>query len=80
MDKDFLVIGQWAISRKSGKLRHRLCRRWCDRFNEYNENLHDCLEEGEDFNSTYFDKDHNITYYTRTIPCLIMDLARAMRK
>lgn len=39
---EYIVMGAWAVQAKTGKIRHKLCRRWCDFFNQTNDAKHYC--------------------------------------
>ena len=39
---EYIVLGAWAVQIKTGKIRHKPCRRWCDLYNEANATFHYC--------------------------------------
>lgn len=45
---EYLVMGDWAIQVKTGKVRHKLCKRWCSYFNEDDLFYHPCYPPGAD--------------------------------
>ena len=47
-EAEYIVMGAWAVQAKTGKVRHRPCRRWCSFYNQNNENFHACDAEQSD--------------------------------
>ena len=39
---EYIVLGSWAVQAKTGKIRHKLCRRWCNKYNEDGVKHHLC--------------------------------------
>jgi len=41
-EAEYIVMGSWAVHAKTGKVRHRPCRRWCNLFNDDGYPTHIC--------------------------------------
>lgn len=75
MDKDYLVMGEWAIERTTGRLRHKLCRHWCEKFNYDSTKTvktHKCDVRDEGY-------DEPDPYQERHIPAIVRDTARTLQ-
>lgn len=42
---EYIVMGAWAVQAKTGKVRHRPCRRWCQYWNEDDKPTHLCDQD-----------------------------------
>ena len=68
---EYIVLGAWAVQIKTGKIRHKPCRRWCDFYNETDDARHYC-DTIEDMR-----EEQEVKYIP--IPAMVLTVAECIR-